>query len=71
MATDCRTLCDGNAGLKRRYDLQQSPPQMLPLPLQFIIAMVAYAINEHMARRSKLPVIYLIPRMDFFETQHT
>jgi hypothetical protein len=24
---------------------------MLPLPLQFIIAMVAYAINERMARR--------------------
>jgi hypothetical protein len=24
---------------------------MLPLPLQFIVAMVAYAINERMARR--------------------
>jgi hypothetical protein len=24
---------------------------MLPLPLQFIIAMVAYAIDERMARR--------------------
>jgi putative transposase len=26
---------------------------MLPLPLQFIVAMVAYAINERMARRSE------------------
>jgi hypothetical protein len=24
---------------------------MLPLPIQFIVAMVAYAINERMARR--------------------
>jgi hypothetical protein len=26
MAPDCRMLCDGNAGLKRRYDLRQSAP---------------------------------------------
>jgi hypothetical protein len=28
---------------------------MLPLPVQFIIAMVAYAINERMARRIEYP----------------
>jgi hypothetical protein len=27
------------------------PPDLLALPLQFIVAMVAYAINERMARR--------------------
>ena len=27
------------------------PPEMLPLPLQFIIAMVAFAIDERLARR--------------------
>jgi hypothetical protein len=30
---------------------QSRPAQMLPAPLQFIIAMIAYAINQWMVRR--------------------
>jgi hypothetical protein len=50
-----------------------------PLPFQFIIAMVAYAINERMARRVDylleevrvLPNCSLISRMASYETRHT
>jgi hypothetical protein len=30
---------------------QSGPDLMLPVTLQFIVAMIAYAINERMARR--------------------
>ena len=33
MAPDCRMLCDGNAGLKRRYDLRQSAPDAGDVPV--------------------------------------
>src|SRR5512133_3017878 len=39
------------SGSCRRSNASCYWPEMLPLPLQFIIAMVTYAVNERMARR--------------------
>ena len=50
IAPDCRTISDGKADLKGAATSDNLRP-MLPVTLQFIIAMIAYAMNERMARR--------------------
>src|ERR1700683_3272828 len=52
IAGDSRMLPGQTAGLKMgRGAVSLGAIPMLPAPLQFIIAMVAYAINQRMARQ--------------------
>jgi len=51
MAIVARSVTAAQTGSCRVPAASYRPPEMLPLPLQFIIAIVAYAIDERMARR--------------------